>query len=478
LPDEGATLGALRNRALAAAAGVYVCQWDDDDLYDPARLATQMAALAAMRADACFLGRWALWWPRRQRLAISTQRVWEGSMLCRKAKVPPYPAVRRGEDTPGAEQIARTGRVVFLDQPRLYVYAVHDGNTFEPSHFESHWQAASPQFTGAAYERVLQELRKGLDIDGYLSALDTRGSGAVPELATTHPGAVSAVAPAPDPGNSRPQHRAKVTRARRARSPAADLPTILILTPAKNAARFVPRYFELVARLDYPRDKLSLALLEGDSEDGTYEALQRAAERHRRAFARIDLHQHSYSFVLEGDRWEAQKQYSRRSVISKCRNKLFAMADRGADRILWIDADVIDYEAEVLLRLIDADRPIVVPHCVQTPAGPTFDLNSFKFKPAAQERAWTHMVDGIIQPPRGWGRLYLDDFRGDPGLVELDGVGGTMLLVDAAIHRQGIVFPDYSYRGYLDTEGFAFHARDRGFSAWGLPDLEIIHASE
>jgi hypothetical protein len=73
--------------------------------------------------------------------------------------------------------------------------------------------------------------------------------------------------------------------------------------------------------------------------------------------------------------------------------------------------------------------------------------------------------------------MYLDDLRGT-GLVELDGVGGTMLLVDAVLHRQGILFPDYSYRGYLDTEGFAMHAKDLGIAAWGLPDLEIIHASK
>jgi hypothetical protein len=46
------------------------------------------------------------------------------------------------------------------------------------------------------------------------------------------------------------------------------------------------------------------------------------------------------------------------------------------------------------------------------------------------------------------------------------------------LHRQGILFPDYSYRGYLDTEGFAMHAKDRGVAAWGLPDIEIVHASQ
>src|SRR5512133_76355 len=32
---SGASLGTLRNRAVAAAAGDWFCQWDDDDRYHP-----------------------------------------------------------------------------------------------------------------------------------------------------------------------------------------------------------------------------------------------------------------------------------------------------------------------------------------------------------------------------------------------------------------------------------------------------------
>ena len=463
LPDTGATLGSLRNQAMALARGTYVCQWDDDDLYDPARLAMQMTALVAMEADACFLSRWTIWWPKQQRLAVSTHRVWEGSMLCLKSMLGQYPTLRRGEDTPVAEHILQTRRVVMLDQPRLYVYVVHEGNTFEQAHFESHWQSASQQFVGREYKRVMQELGKGLDMDAYLSALDRR---------------VESTAPTPPPNQERPQAvPATVPLATRKAVRMATTPSVLILTPIKNAAQFLPGYFELINRLDYPRDKLGLAFLEGDSDDQTDALLQDYANRYRREFAILDLYCHDFAFQMEGDRWAAEKQFARRSVISKCRNMLFKLADRGQDKVLWIDADVIDYPADSLLHMLEAQKPIVVPNCVQTPGGATFDLNTFKYKPGVRGMEWRYLMDGIIQPPRGTGRMYLDEFRGK-GAVELDGVGGTMLLVDADLHRQGIVFPDYSYRGYLDTEGFAMHARDRGIAPWGLPDLEIVHASQ
>ena len=52
----------------------------------------------------------------------------------------------------------------------------------------------------------------------------------------------------------------------------------------------------------------------------------------------------------------------------------------------------------------------------------------------------------------------------------------TMLLVDAAIHRAGLVFPAQPYRRLIETEAFAAAAHDLGIEMIGLPNLEILHA--
>jgi len=102
----------------------------------------------------------------------------------------------------------------------------------------------------------------------------------------------------------------------------------------------------------------------------------------------------------------------------------------------------------------------------------SFDLN-----------AWT---DG--------GRKHLSDLRGQ-GIVRLQLVGGTMLLVRADRHRDGLVFPPFFYGGRsrwvrdphplrgshvgeIETEGLAIMAKDMGIECWGLPDLEIRHYPE
>lgn len=157
IPSTGKTLGELRNAALALTRGEYVCQWDDDDLSDPQRLEVQMAAILVHDVDACLLQRHIVWFPDAHRLAISEVRRWESSFVCRKSKVPDYPILGKGEDTPVIEEIAK-GKYLWLDYPRLYVYVYHGKNTWDTSHFDAIWQVSSRRFEGAAYDKMMKDL--------------------------------------------------------------------------------------------------------------------------------------------------------------------------------------------------------------------------------------------------------------------------------------------------------------------------------
>ncbi|MBP2307309.1 glycosyltransferase [Azospirillum melinis] len=424
------TLGELRNIAVDHAAGLYVCQWDDDDLYDPSRLEMQQRVLAAAGAQACLLGRWMIWWPAEDRLAVSCERDWEGSLLCERASMPRYPALRRGEDTPVVEQLRRSARVVRMDMPRLYTYVVHGGNTFTTRHFEEHWQAATARFSGERCRAVLEEMAKRLPVEPY-----RRVAAPVPATA------------------------------------AARQETVLVLTPVKDAVPHLPRYLELLGRLDHDPSRLSLGFLEGDSRDGTHGWLADRLPDLRQRYSRVTLLRHDYGFHPGGPRWAPEIQRRRRELLARSRNRLLSGALEDEDWVLWLDADLVDYPPELLARLLAAGRDIVVPRCV-LPDGRTFDLNSFRLTGEEDPR---HLVDGIFQPPRGSGRRYLDSFAGED-IVPLDGVGGTALLVRADLHREGLCFPPYSHRGYIETEGLAMMAKDMGVTAWGLPDLRIVHA--
>jgi len=249
--------------------------------------------------------------------------------------------------------------------------------------------------------------------------------------------------------------------------------SVLVLTPVKNAARFLDTYFAAMEKLTYPPSLISLGFLESDSDDQTYERLRERLDRVRSRYAAAEIWCKDFNFRIPYGlpRWAEAIQIARRKILAKARNHLLFHALKNQDWVLWLDVDVIDYPPDLIERLIATERDIVHPHCVTRYGGPTFDLN-----------AW-----------REHGNVHMDVLRGGPDLVRLDAVGGTVLLVRADVHRDGLVFPCFPYgaanpairhphplqiKGELETEGLGILAIDMGYQCWGIPNLEVLHAPE
>lgn len=244
-----------------------------------------------------------------------------------------------------------------------------------------------------------------------------------------------------------------------------DFPRVLILTPVKDAADCLDGYCTNLSRLTYPHWSISLGFLESDSVDGTYEALRRRISTLKRRFRRVGLWKRDFNYRVPAEfhRGAEPIQLERRSVLARSRNHLLFHALDDEEWVLWLDIDVISYPPDLIERLLAAGRDIVQPHCVLQPGGPTFDHNGW----------------------RDQGRYHLDDLRAEGELVELHAVGGTVLLVRADLHRDGLIFPSFLYgrlnprirpeRGELETEGLGIMAHDMGYQCWGMPHLEVIH---
>jgi len=144
--DEGATLGALRNRSLELAAGDIVCQWDDDDLYHPERLERQAALLNADDLEAVFIQELIQYFPQRRRMYLTNWRATEvgghpGTLMARKSDALVYPengaSARLGEDLVAALNLVGRRRVGHLrDHPCLYIYVSHGANSWDEQHHE------------------------------------------------------------------------------------------------------------------------------------------------------------------------------------------------------------------------------------------------------------------------------------------------------------------------------------------------------
>lgn len=253
-----------------------------------------------------------------------------------------------------------------------------------------------------------------------------------------------------------------------------ERPTVLILTPVKDAAECLNDYVKRLHRLTYPHGLITLGFLESDSSDTTFADLQRRMPALDAAFRRARLWKKDFGYRIPAGvpRWEPAIQVERRAILAKSRNHLLFHALDDEAWVLWLDVDVVEYPPDLIERLLAVDRDVVQPHCVLEPGGRTFDLNGW----------------------RDHGRLHLDELRAEGELVELDAVGGTVLLVRADVHREGLIFPSFLYgtanphvrtghrrdfegplAGEIETEGLGVMARDMGYRCWGMPRVEVIH---
>ncbi|GAB5554778.1 MAG: hypothetical protein Sapg2KO_43690 [Saprospiraceae bacterium] len=163
LPAEGKKLGVLRNLSREYAQGAYIAQWDDDDFSHSNRLLFQMIMIVKFNLDGCTLQREQLWFPKKQKLAYSNRRLWEGAMVCSNEKLPAYHERKRGEETDAVTHLALNGTIALLDFPELYTYCFHGSNTFDEPHFEQIWQMASFHFPDNEYQNKIRSLEKHLN---------------------------------------------------------------------------------------------------------------------------------------------------------------------------------------------------------------------------------------------------------------------------------------------------------------------------
>ena len=172
-------LGELRNVSVDAARGELLCLWDDDDLYHPERLEFQYRQLVASDAAAHFISRLLMWWPEQRRLAISSRRMWEGSMLCRRPALGNYPSLVRREDTQVVRDLRAGGhRLTHTDQPFAYCYVVHGANTSGDRHLTKLFTKATETFGADEYAGKLEEFSATFPLHAYQDAM-TRSGGLV-----------------------------------------------------------------------------------------------------------------------------------------------------------------------------------------------------------------------------------------------------------------------------------------------------------
>lgn len=260
---------------------------------------------------------------------------------------------------------------------------------------------------------------------------------------------------------------------------------VLILTPLKNAAAYLPRYFELVDRLTYPKELISLSFLVSDTDDNTVEMLQHFA-RENHNFHHISILERDFHYELPEDkRHTFELQPLRRSMMARSRNYLLTASLRPEHAwVVWLDVDVVEYPETILEDLMSVDVDVIVPNCLlNTEDGSFWGYDKNNWQETKESLAIQKdldddyvLLEGYYEFPTAR-KLMVDMPTHWPKLqkIELDGVGATFTLVKAEVHREGANFPAYPFQHEVETEGFAKMAKAMGFGVYGLPSYIIKH---
>ncbi|KAK8056881.1 Mannan polymerase ii complex anp1 subunit [Apiospora rasikravindrae] len=282
------------------------------------------------------------------------------------------------------------------------------------------------------------------------------------------------------------------------RNGAANEERVLILTPLKDAAPYLSKYFELIAELTYPHHLIDLGFLVGDSSDDTLGVL---AMELKRIQERPDKVPFNSAVVVEknfgshlsqnvDDRHGFEAQGPRRKAMGKARNYLLsATLKANHSWVYWRDVDIVDSPEKILEDFIAHDRDIIVPNIwfhryneKREDIEGRFDYNSWVesekgLKLASGLDKNVVLAEGYKQYDTG--RKYMakmGDWRNNKDdEIELDGVGGVSILVKADVHRSGINFPCYAFENQAETEGFAKMAKRAGYGVYGLPNYVVWH---
>lgn len=145
---------------------------------------------------------------------------------------------------------------------------------------------------------------------------------------------------------------------------------VLILTPLRDAAPYLSKYFDLISDLTYPHDLIDLAFLVGDSSDDTLAVLSSELDRVQKrtdkmAFRSALVVEKDFGFVIKSDVQERHgfaAQGPRRKAIGRARNYLLYTALKPEHSwVYWRDVDIQDSPKSILEDFVEHNKDILVP---------------------------------------------------------------------------------------------------------------------
>jgi mannan polymerase complexes MNN9 subunit len=283
--------------------------------------------------------------------------------------------------------------------------------------------------------------------------------------------------------------------------PAAHLERVLVLTPM---AKFHPAYWKNLVALTYPHNLMDLGYIvpRGDQYNEMLQALEQAVRQVQtgpkaQRFGSIEILRQDFETSTgqsEKERHALHAQKQRRAALATARNELLlSTLGPRTSWVLHLDSDVVETPKTLIEDLTKHNKDVLVANCYQRytdddgkDAIRAYDFNTWHESQTALDLGKTMaeedlLLEGYAEIPTYRQLMayeYLPANELNDRVLPVDGVGGTALMVKAHVHRDGAMFPPFSFYHLIETEGFAKMASRLGYSCWGLPDYLVFHYNE
>lgn len=276
---------------------------------------------------------------------------------------------------------------------------------------------------------------------------------------------------------------------------------VLILTPMQT---FHEQYWDNLLQLTFPRELIELGFIVPRTQSGDValakleEAVKKVqTDKKNQRFVKVTiLRQDSKSFdkLQEKERHALAVQKERRAAMALARNELlFSTIGPHTSWVLWLDADIVEAPPNLIQDMTAHNKPVLAANVYQRyydeekkeSSIRAYDFNNWAESETGLELASQMAEDEIIV--EGYSELatyrplmaYYYDANGSPGAeMALDGVGGGCTLVQADVHRDGAMFPNFPFYHLIETEGFAKMAKRLNHEVFGLPNYLVYHIEE
>ena len=247
-------------------------------------------------------------------------------------------------------------------------------------------------------------------------------------------------------------------------------PLVLIGFVARNAESTLPRFLEQIDNLDYPKNRLRYACVEGGSTDKTREIILEWMKTKKNVF--FIQHDMDDNELSHRERMFCSSNLWRHYV------KTAFKGVEPVDYVFQCDVDVTGIPPETLRTLIALDVDIVAPYIYvdnenhvqnQWRGGNSFyDLWGYRHlhgpHPGIQ---WNYSIHEYYK--RNMDRDKTIQADTVKRLLPMECVGANPILAKREVYEA------IWYTGRKATPGWCGLAREHGFRVWSYPDIGCIH---